>query len=140
VSVYLDASVLVAVFIEDAFTSRARSFLGTQLPAVVVSDFAAAEFASAVSRLVRTDELTPDQGHAVLADFKMWRASGSDAVLVASADIAAATGFLSRLDLTLRTADAINIAIAQRLGAVLATFDMKMAASARAFGVVLADA
>jgi hypothetical protein len=38
----------------------------------------------------------------------------------------------------LRTPDAINIAIAQRLDAALATFDAKMAFSARALGIELA--
>ena len=49
-----------------------------------------------------------------------------------TADIKSALTFLRRLDLTLRAADAINIAIAQRIGLDLATFDQKMAASAAA--------
>ena len=48
-SVYLDASVLVALFARDAFTARANAYLETELSAIVVSDFAAAEFASAVA-------------------------------------------------------------------------------------------
>jgi uncharacterized protein len=48
--------------------------------------------------------------------------------------IAVATTFLRRLDLPLKTPDAIHIAIAQRLGATLVTFDRQMAASARALG------
>ena len=45
--------------------------------------------------------------------------------------------FLRRLDLTLRTPDALHIAIAQRLAAELMTFDQKMAASARALGTAV---
>lgn len=44
--------------------------------------------------------------------------------------MATAAGYLRRLDLPLRTADAINIAMTQRLGADLATFDTAMAQSA----------
>jgi predicted nucleic acid-binding protein len=40
-----------------------------------------------------------------------------------------------RVDLGLRAPDAINIAIAQRCGAHLLTFDAKMARSARTLGV-----
>jgi hypothetical protein len=47
---------------------------------------------------------------------------------------------LRRLDLTLRTPDALNIAIAQRVGATLATFDAKMADAARALGTEVAAA
>ncbi|HVH76374.1 MAG TPA: hypothetical protein VM755_15780 [Stellaceae bacterium] len=54
-----------------------------------------------------------------------------------SADIAAADAFLRRLDLNLRAPDAINIAIAQRLGADLMTFDERMTANARALGLAL---
>jgi hypothetical protein len=42
---------------------------------------------------------------------------------------------LRRLDLGLRTADALNIAIAQRIRAALPTFDQKLAASARVLGI-----
>jgi predicted nucleic acid-binding protein len=53
-------------------------------------------------------------------------------------DLAAATMFLRRLDPPLRTPDAVHIAIAQRLGTTLVTFDRQMAASARALGTAVA--
>jgi predicted nucleic acid-binding protein len=134
VSVYLDASVLVALFTQDAFTVRARTFLAARLPILIVSDFAAAEFASAVARLVRTQEITNAQARAVFADFDAWRARGMDTALATPPDILAAASFIRRLDVTLRTADAVNIAIAQRLDATLATFDVKIATSAGALG------
>jgi len=46
---------------------------------------------------------------------------------------------LRDLTLGLRAPDAINIAIAQRLGAELATFDKKMATAASKLGVTVAD-
>jgi predicted nucleic acid-binding protein len=51
-----------------------------------------------------------------------------------SADITAAAAFLRRLDLTLRTQDALHLAIAQRVGAELLTFDRRTASAARALG------
>jgi predicted nucleic acid-binding protein len=54
--------------------------------------------------------------------------------------VSAAEAFLRRLDLNLRTPDALNIAIAQRVGALLVSFDEKMAASARALGTPTEDA
>jgi predicted nucleic acid-binding protein len=140
VSVTLDASVLVALFTQDAFTIRARTYLAAQLPVLIVSDFAAAEFASALARLVRTGEIPREVARTVVSDFDAWRARGTDTALTAPSDIEGAAAFIRRFDLTLRTADAINIAIAQRMDATLATFDVKMAASARALGVSTADA
>jgi predicted nucleic acid-binding protein len=45
---------------------------------------------------------------------------------------------LRRLDLPLKTPDAIHIAIAQRVDATLVTFDWQMAAAARALGTIIA--
>jgi predicted nucleic acid-binding protein len=128
------------LFTHIAFTQRANDFLNAALPVVVISDFAAAEFASAVARMVRTREVTLDEARFILADFDVWRFRVADQPHIAPDDVATAASFIRRLDLTLRTADAINIAIAQRVGAVLATFDTKMAGSARAVGTAVADA
>jgi hypothetical protein len=57
---------------------------------------------------------------------------------VATADIEAAIRILRRLDVNLRTPDAIHIAIAGRLGSTLVTFDRSMAAGARALGAEVA--
>lgn len=50
----------------------------------------------------------------------------------------AAEAFVRRLDLTLRAPDALHIAMAQRNGAALVTFDEKMAACAKALGTLVA--
>ena len=137
-SVYLDASILVALFTRDASTERATAFLRTELPVLVVSDFAAAEFASAVARLMRIRQLTGPETRTILANFDSWRLRAADATGILSSDVTTAASFIRRLDLTLRTGDAINIAMAQRIGATLATFDVKMADNARAIGVPVA--
>ena len=75
-NVYLDASVLVALFTRDAFTQRANDFLDAELPILVVSDFAAAEFASAVARMTRTREITLDEARIVLDRFRRMEITG----------------------------------------------------------------
>ena len=77
------------------------------------------------------------EARAAFTDFDLWRAK-TQAAVCAPADIAAAEIILRRLDPPLRTPDAIHIGVALRLGAVLATFDARMAASARSLGVPLA--
>jgi hypothetical protein len=57
-----------------------------------------------------------------------------------AADLKTAEAFLRRVDLTLRTGDAINIAIAQRMRALLVTFDQKIATTARILAVPVAVA
>lgn len=137
-SVYLDASVLVALFTEDLFTGPADAFLRSRPSRLVVTDFAAAEFASSLSRKVRMGRLSDSDARTALSTFDAWTLRATERVEVIPLDIATATVFLRRLDLTLRTADAINIAAAQRLGADLFSFDQKMVESARALGIPIA--
>jgi predicted nucleic acid-binding protein len=105
---------------------------------VVVSDFAAAEFASAIAYRVRTRTLNAAEAQRALANFDVITARAARRIEITPADITAATAFLRRLDLTLRTPDAINVALAQRVGAQLLTFDRQMAKAARALGMELA--
>jgi predicted nucleic acid-binding protein len=137
VSLYLDASVLVALFTSDALTARADAWLRARQPAVVVSDFAAAEFALAIVRRVRTGELAADDARGVFTTFDDWTARVAGRVETSPADVSTAAAYLRRLDLTLRTPDALNIAIAQRIDVQLLTFDRKMAASASALGLLV---
>jgi predicted nucleic acid-binding protein len=134
VSIYLDASVLVSLFIDDALTARADAFLRTHPSILIVSDFAAAEFASAIARRVRMRLLTADDARTAFATFDLWTARYAGSAQTTTADVTSAAGFLRRLELTLRAPDAINIAIAQRVDAELLTFDDKMAEGARALG------
>jgi len=126
-SLYLDASVLVALFTDDPFTRRADSFLRENASVLMVSDFAAAEFASALGRQVRTKEIAQRQARIALATFDSWTARIARRVEIGPADVKAA-----------EAPDAINIAIAQRIGAALFTFDAAMIKSARALATPVA--
>lgn len=132
--IYLDASFLVALFKPEAVSERADDFIRQNPTDLIVSDFAAAEFASAAGRWVRRGELDLAGARAALGSFDVWIARTAQHIETNPADVAVATAFLRRLDLPLRTPDAIHIAIAQRLGATLVTFDRRMADSARALG------
>jgi predicted nucleic acid-binding protein len=135
---YLDASILVALLSVEPFSERADRFVRANPTGLIVSDFAAAEFASAIARRVRMRDVTIAEARVDLSGFDTWVARAAQRVVINPADVAAATTFLRRLDLTLRTPDAIHIAIAQRIGATLVTFDQRMAASARALGMAVA--
>ena len=52
-TVSLDASAIVPLFVVDAFNHRIEAYLTEHTPDIVVSDFAAAEFASVLARRVR---------------------------------------------------------------------------------------
>ncbi|MBL8551147.1 MAG: type II toxin-antitoxin system VapC family toxin [Hyphomonadaceae bacterium] len=135
VSVYLDASVLVSLFIADANSKSALGKVRRVTEPLVVSDFGAAEFASAVSRRVRMRLTAADVAHAALASFDAWMSANAEAVELAPSDVAATARMLRRLELNLRTPDAVHLAIVRRIGAALLTLDKDMKAFARSAGV-----
>jgi len=138
VSLYLDASILVALFVIDPSSARAEAFASANPDVFAISDFGAAEFASAVARRVRTRDLTPNEARLAFSNFDSWADRSADRQETTTPDIAAADRILRRLDVNLRTPDALHIVIAQRINATLVTFDRQMAAGARALGMAIA--
>lgn len=135
--VYLDASVLVAMFTDDALTPRSDAMLRGSRYILSLSDFGAAELASAIGRLVRMNQMTPDTARAGFEDFDHWVASSAERVALTSADVKASEVLLRRMDLGLRTGGALHIAIARRTGATLATFDKRMGEAARSVEIAV---
>lgn len=137
-SFYLDTSVIVALLTVEPMTARADEFIVRMREPLLVSDLAAVEFASAISRRVRMHEISLDQARSDLSDFEIWSLRSTQPVTIDASDLGTATAFLRRLDLPLLTADAIHIAAARRLAATLVTLDRQMADSARALDIAVA--
>src|SRR6516162_5560011 len=72
---YLDASVMLPILVKEPASAVVDAFMATSEQELWVSDFAAAEVASALSRLVRTGRLQASDGEARLADLDVWRAA-----------------------------------------------------------------
>ena len=134
-SVYLDASVLVGLVSTDALAQQADTLLRSLREPIVVSDFAAAEAASAIGRKVRSGDLSRADAQRAMAGLDAEIVASAFWVEIMSADVRSAASFLRRFDLSLRAPDAINIAVAIRLGATLATLDRRMATDARRLGL-----
>ena len=101
----------------------------------MVSDFAAAEVASALSRLVRMDRLTMTEAKERLADFDDWRAGATEHADMDAHDCRLANTYVRRFELKLRAPDALHAAICRRLGLRLVTLDRRLAAAARELGI-----
>ena len=139
ISVYFDASVLVALFVKDHFTAQAEALL-TAKSQVLVSDLAAAEVASVLARLTREKQLTIEVARSTGADFDFWLARSATRTETLSIDIRLAEQFIRRLEFNIRAPDAIHLATATRLGIPLATFDTGLAANARRVGLNVFEA
>lgn len=134
-SVYLDVNVLVALFAIDPHNARADRTVGDLHDDLAVSNLSVAEFSSVIARRVRTHDLHASEARTAFANFDIWCTRNTSPVEIETTDISAATTLMRRLDLTLRTPDALHIAVAQRTGCTLLTFDTGMAKVARALGV-----
>ena len=136
-SCYLDTSALLPTLIAEPTTEAVYDCLGANGQELLISDFAAAEVASALTRLVRMALLTDTDASARLADFDAWRAAMSLPIDMAASDARLAYIYARRFDLGLRAPDALHLAIARRLDATLVTLDRRLAAAARELGVAV---
>lgn len=134
-SLYLDSSVVVPLFLPDVFAEKARALLEAVDGQVVISDFVSAEFSSVVGIRLRNKDLTPSAARQAFAGFDKWSDTYAVNAKTFASDVEDAKVFIRRLDLPLRTPDAINLAIVKRLNLELATFDKQMAVSARRLGI-----
>ena len=134
-SAYLDASVILPTLVKEAGSDQIDQFLRRNSETLIVSEFAAAEVASALSRLVRTGRLDAADAASRLTDFDVWRAAGTDDYEFRTADIRLANIFVRRFDLMLRAPDALHAAACQNTNLMLVTMDRRLASAAEALGV-----
>jgi predicted nucleic acid-binding protein len=134
-SAYLDASVILPTLIEDAASAIVDRFMDDLDDDLIISDFAAAEVASALSRLVRTGLLAHEDASRRLADFDAWRAAAARDLDLQASDARLANVFVRRFDLMLRAPDALHAAACRREDHLLVTLDKRLAAAALELGV-----
>jgi predicted nucleic acid-binding protein len=137
VSIYLDASVLMPALIEEPGSVAVRLYLSAHRDDRLISDFAAAEVAAAISRLVRMRLLTGEEASARLGDFEIWRAAASASVEIHAADARLAYAYVRRFDLMLRAPDALHLAVARRFDATLVTLDRRLELAAQNLGIAV---
>jgi len=132
---YLDASAILPILIEEVGSAAVDRFIIESGEALIVSEFAAAEVASALSRLVRTGVLDVADAASRLADFDAWRAASTVDLDMQASDIRLAHVFVRRFDLMLRAQDALHAAACRREDLLLVTFDRRLATATGDLGV-----
>lgn len=138
-AVYLDASVLLPTLIEEAASAAVDAYMLAGTRELLVSDFAAAEVAAGLSRLVRMRLLAASDAAARLADFDVWRAAMSSPADIHAPDVRLAAAYVRRFDLGLRAPDALHLAVVRRIEVPLLTLDRRLAAAARELGIAVEE-
>lgn len=134
-SLYLDASALVASVVEEPLSGAVDEVVLANSGHLFISEFTAAEVASALSRLVRMGQLTVNDAKERLADFDDWRAASTEPADINAHDCRLANLYVRRFELRLRAPDAFHAAICRRLDMQLVTLDRRLAQSARELGI-----
>jgi uncharacterized protein len=136
-SAYLDASMIVPLFIADAFSEQADALIA-QESMITIADWAVVEVSSVIARQKRIGAIDTQTAQRVLSQFDSWRARAVSRAETLSSDMVLATEFVRKFDLGLRGPDALHLAIANRLGMRLLTFDTRMKSAAIALGLDVA--
>lgn len=137
-TVYLDASVLVSLLVDDANTALARQ-LNRTTPLVAVSQWTLVECSSAFARLSRMGRLAPGEQAELEDSLDHWASRGPRVILASSDDFDVSRRFVRNSQSGLRGADALHLAIVAREALTLATFDIVLARAASEFGVQTVD-
>ena len=133
-SLYLDASVVVPMHVQEQATDLVENWQSTVEDSLVISDLAAGEVASATSRLVQMSKLTSEQANVILAGFDQWL-QGFERVEHAGSDIRRAAQLVREPLPKLLMADAIHLATCARTGHALVTLDGGLAKIAGRLGI-----
>ncbi len=127
---YIDTSVLAAYYCPEADSDKAeKAVLSTQRPAI--STLTEVEMASAVSRKIREGNLSQEDGKRILDRFHSdIRQKFYQRLQLTEKHYKTAQGFISRFSTSLRTLDALHLALACNHNLTVVTSDKKLAESA----------
>ena len=127
---YIDASVIVPLFVEDRFTDAAMRWMDEQSTMLSAGRLVMTEVSSAISRLSRMGLLVEEQRIAALGASDEWFATNINPVEHLPADLTNAMILVRHPSPKLLSPDAIHLATARRLDLTLVTFDKGLAAVA----------
>lgn len=132
---YIDTSVLVAYYCPETLSAQVQSFLGEQLKPAV-SDLTEVELFSAVARKVRMGELSSSDGNRILSKYLSHLDGGLFTIIhLESQHWRIARGWLGLFNTSLRTLDALHLAIASAGDFTLVTSDQSLLTAADTLGV-----
>jgi len=133
---YVDTSVIVAALVVETGSDRAREWFG-KAPAQTLhtSDWSLAEFSSALSLKIRTNQISEQQRAASLAAFHELLEESFNILSVSRDHFRLASLFSDRHELAVKAGDALHLAIASEDRLTLCTLDRGLARAGPKLGV-----
>lgn len=136
--IYLDTSAVIALLTMDAFSDAAAARLSSNGLPLAVSDFTTAEVFAVLAIKARRGDLGADQRDAAAARYDRFRVAEARCFPLHAEDARVAGQFVRQFDLKLRAPDALQLAICQRIGTTLLSFDDDQCTAAAKLGIPLA--
>lgn len=132
---YIDTSVLVAYYYPEALSEQVQSFLTEQLKPAV-SDLTEVELFSAVAKKVRMGDLSHADGNRILSKYLSHLDGGLFTIInLEPQHWRIARGWIGLFNTSLRTLDALHLAIASAGDFTLVTSDQHLLMAADTLGV-----
>ena len=132
----LDTSVLVALYLPEEKSRRVEKKATGKNRELAISSLAEVEFVSAISRQVRMKSIQRDQGHFLVSQFHLHLSEHVYSTFpLTRQEFETARDWIFTFDTSLRTLDALHLAVAHSNRLTLLTDDAAFAKSARQLGV-----
>jgi predicted nucleic acid-binding protein len=132
---YLDTCVLLALLTPEVHSAAASAFLEQAAETLAISPWTATELHSALALKVRTGALSATEADRVLEVFESSLAPGLLWLDLEADDFRNANACLRGWSTSLRTADALHLAIASGRGATLCSLDAPFVQAAQQLGL-----
>ena len=132
-TIYIDASVLVANVLNEPQSGLAREWMKRSTGRILIGEFAALEVAAVISRALRTQRFDEGQATTAQENFDILRQSCAR-LGHSRAGYSLAEQLVRDFSTKLSAPDALHLATSINSGATLATFDLRLIEAARARG------
>jgi hypothetical protein len=132
---YVDTSIIIAALIEEERSGDADGILGDPGNPVWISDWTVTEAASALALKVRHGTIRERNQQAARHRLEILVRKSLRHVALEPFDFRRAAALCDHHALNLRAGDALHLAIAERIGVELVTFDTVQAAAGAALGI-----
>ncbi len=133
---YFDTSAILPYYREEAHSASIERLLRSQVEPVLINDLTRLEFASALARWVRMQEIAEPHAQLLSRAFDEDIGAGRYRITPSTREhTELARQWLLARTTSLRTLDALHLAFAAAGGAVLVTLDADLRAAAAALGI-----
>ena len=137
---YLDTAVVLTLFIREPMSESIGKWIASRRQPLAFSDWGLTECASALGIRLRRDELDTDTAARAFRVITTFANESCEVIACGGHHQKEAQKLLTRFDLSLRSGDALHLAISHHANATLVTYDKQLVVAARAVRAQVRDA